>query len=73
MYKFTNGIIVFDEKTRDRYIEAGYRLVEEKQIEENLSKDSLENSESEEEESNENTPTDETIDKKSKRNKKVSN
>lgn len=27
MYEFTNGIVVFDEKTRDRYIEAGYRLV----------------------------------------------
>lgn len=30
MYKFTNGIVVFDEKTRDRYIEAGYRLSEKK-------------------------------------------
>lgn len=30
MYKFTNGTVVFDEKTRDRYIEAGYRLVEKK-------------------------------------------
>lgn len=28
MYKFTNGIVVFDEKTRDSYIKAGYRLVE---------------------------------------------
>lgn len=28
MYKFTNGLVVFDEKTRDEYIEAGYRLVE---------------------------------------------
>lgn len=27
MYEFTNGIVVFDEKTKDRYIEAGYRLV----------------------------------------------
>lgn len=30
MYKFTNGIVVFDEKTRDSYIKAGYRLVKEK-------------------------------------------
>lgn len=27
MYKFTNGIVVFDEKTRDEFIKAGYRLV----------------------------------------------
>ena len=29
MYKFTNGIVVFDEKTRDDFIKAGYKLVEE--------------------------------------------
>lgn len=34
MYKFTNGIVVFDEKTRDDFIKAGYRLVEEEKIEE---------------------------------------
>ena len=28
MYKFTNGLVVFDEKTRDNYIKTGYRLVE---------------------------------------------
>lgn len=28
MYKFTNGLVVFDEKTRDEYIKMGYRLVE---------------------------------------------
>ena len=27
MYKFTNGIVVFDKKTRDVYIKAGMRLV----------------------------------------------
>nr|DAM10947.1 MAG TPA: hypothetical protein [Caudoviricetes sp.] len=32
MYEFTNGVVVFDEKTKDRYIEAGYRLVEDKTI-----------------------------------------
>ena len=30
MYKFTNGIVVFDEKTRDEFIKAGYRLINEK-------------------------------------------
>jgi hypothetical protein len=33
MYKFTNGIVVFDEKTRDAYIKAGMHLVEEKKVE----------------------------------------
>lgn len=28
MYKFTNGIVSFDEKTRDNYLKAGYKLVE---------------------------------------------
>ena len=28
MYKFTNGIVVFDEKTRDAYIKAGMRLAD---------------------------------------------
>lgn len=30
MYKFMNGIVVFDEKTRDDYIKAGYKLADEK-------------------------------------------
>ena len=34
MYKFTNGIVVFDEKTRDDFIKAGYRLVKEEKIKE---------------------------------------
>lgn len=29
MYKFTNGIVVFDKETRDKYINAGMTLVEE--------------------------------------------
>ena len=33
MYKFTNGIVVFDEKTRDDFIKAGYRLVKEEKKE----------------------------------------
>ena len=31
MYKFTNGIVVFDKETRDRYIAAGMSLVKEKE------------------------------------------
>ena len=30
MYKFTNGVVVYDEITRDKYIEAGMTLIEEK-------------------------------------------
>ena len=33
MYKFTNGIVVFDKETRDAYIKAGMHLVEEKKVE----------------------------------------
>lgn len=35
MYKFTNGIVVFDEETRDNYIKAGMKLIEEEVKEEN--------------------------------------
>lgn len=28
MYKFSNGLVAFDEKTRDKYLEAGYKLVD---------------------------------------------
>lgn len=34
MYKFTNGIVVFDEKTRDSYLKAGYKLVKERKAKE---------------------------------------
>lgn len=30
MYKFTNGVVVFTEEDKKRFIEAGYVLVEEK-------------------------------------------
>ena len=33
MYKFTNGIIVYDEETKNAYIKAGMHLVEEKKVE----------------------------------------
>ena len=42
MYKFTNGVVVYDKETRDKYINAGMTLVkeepkkEEKNGEENL-------------------------------------
>jgi hypothetical protein len=29
MYKFTNGVVVYDEVTRDKYVKAGLILVEE--------------------------------------------
>ena len=59
MYKFTNGIVVFDEKTRDEFIEAGYRLVEEEKIKAVKLED-------------ENTSNDGTIEEKPRGSKKVS-
>ena len=32
MYKFTNRLIVFDKKTADDFIKAGYKLLEKKEI-----------------------------------------
>ena len=34
MYKFTNGIVVFDKETRDAYIKAGMTLIKEEKVEE---------------------------------------
>lgn len=59
MYKFTNGIVVFDEKTRDDFIKAGYRLVEEEKIKEVKLED-------------ENTSNDGTIKEKLRGSKKTS-
>lgn len=59
MYKFTNGIVVFDEKTRDDFIKAGYKLVEKEKIKEDKSKD-------------ENTSNNGAIEEKSRGSKKVS-
>lgn len=59
MYKFTNGVVVFDEKTRDDFIKAGYKLVEEEKIKEVNLED-------------ENTSNDGTIEEKPRRSKKVS-
>lgn len=59
MYKFTNGIAVFDEKTRDDFIKAGYKLVkDEKKKEVKLE--------------NENISNDGTIEEKPRGSKKVS-
>ena len=59
MYKFTNGIVVFDEKTRDDFIKAGYKLVEEEKIKEVKLED-------------ENTSNDGTIEEKPRGSKRVS-
>lgn len=59
MYKFTNGIVVFDEKTRDDFVKAGYRLVEEEKIKEVKLED-------------ESTSNDGTIEEKPRGSKKVS-
>lgn len=59
MYKFTNGIVVFDEKTRDDFIKAGYRLVKEEKIKEVKLED-------------ENPSNDGIIEEKPRRSKKVS-
>lgn len=29
MYKFTNGVVVFDEKTKEEYVKAGLKLMDE--------------------------------------------
>ena len=60
MYKFTNGIVVFDEKTRDSYLKAGYKLVKNKKSKEVKLED-------------ENTSNNGTIEEKPRRSKKVSN
>ena len=60
MYKFTNGIVVFDDKARDSYIKAGYKLVEKEKSKEVKLED-------------ENTSNDGTIEEKPRRNKKVFN
>lgn len=60
MYKFTNGIVVFDDKTRDSYIKAGYKLVEKEKSKEVKLED-------------ENTSNDGTIEEKPRRSKKTSN
>ncbi len=67
MYEFTNGIVVFDEKTRDRYIEAGYRLIE-KKIETKSQEHPVEINE----ELNENTFNNGTIKRQSKKYNKLS-
>lgn len=81
MYKFTNGIVVFDEKTRDSYIKAGYKLVKDNDVTivndkseivlpESLTQ-ALENQL--QEVLDENTSNDGTIEEKPRRSKKVSN
>lgn len=84
MYKFTNGIVVFDEKTRDDFIKAGYKLVatggivDDKTIINNcneivLPKELIQDLEKQlDEVLDENTSNDGTIKEKSRRSKKIS-
>lgn len=70
MYKFTNGIVVFDEKTRDEFIKAGCKLVKEEVncINNDINEVINEINEAE----NENTSNNGTIEEKPRRSKKVS-
>ena len=78
MYKFTNGIVVFDEKTRDDFIKAGYKLVNDKTIINNrneivLPKELTQDLERQlDEVLDENTSNDGTIEEKPRGSKKVS-
>ena len=70
MYKCTNGMVVFDEKTRDEFIKADYRLIKEEvnYINNDINEVINEINEAE----NENTSNDGTIEEKPRRSKKVS-
>lgn len=59
MYKFTNGLVVFDKETRNQFIKAGYKLIETKQ-------------EVKEEIADENEVDNGTIEGESRKSKKVS-
>ena len=81
MYKFTNGIVVFDEKTRDNYIKAGMRLADsmkkfaervEQVLSEGTSPENPKGLMSEIEVTNENSSNNGTIKKKPKRSNKKS-
>lgn len=77
MYKFTNGIVVFDEKARDNYLKAGYKLVE-KIVKEstkgstNETSVGMNNDITTNEENDENSSNDGTIEEKPRGNKKTS-
>lgn len=73
MYKFTNGIVVFDEKTKDAFVKSGYKLVNEtaKKLKKQMNTLSVSTSELVEE-LNENSSNDGTIEAKPRRSKKVS-
>lgn len=47
MYKFTNGVVVYDIETRDKYIKAGMTLIKEekskKEEEKQIVKENLQN------------------------------
>lgn len=71
MYKFTNGIVVFDKNTRDAYLKAGYNLIETKSNCNNKIKDVANDLDNEVVE-NENTPNNGVIKTKPRRSKKTS-
>ena len=72
MYKFTNGIVVFDEKTRDAYIKAGMVLAEKiaKVLSEGNSSEKPKGLMSEFEVTNENSSNNGTFEEKSRRSNK---
>ena len=49
MYKFTNGIVVYDEETKNAYIKAGMHLVKEKKVEDKKETDVLDDEKGNEE------------------------
>lgn len=74
MYKFTNGIVVFDKKTRDDFLKAGFTLEKQENNDEPI-KGQIDIDEAIEEtieEQNENEKNNSTIDTKSKSSKRIS-
>lgn len=74
MYKFTNGIVVFDKKTRDAYIKAGMVLAKKiaKVLSEGNSSEKPKGLMSEFEVTNENSSNNGTFEEKPKRSNKKS-
>ncbi len=74
MYKFTNGIIVFDEKTKNDFLKAGFTLEKQEKNDEPIKGQININEAIEEtiEEENENEKNNSTINTKSKSSKRIS-
>ena len=71
MYKFTNGIVVFDKETRDNYLRAGFTLAEEPK-KEDIIEGQINIDEVLKEETNENKKDNPIIGKKSKPSNRIS-